>query len=359
MSSEFLAALDALSDEATPITPEILQQLSGLTRADAGLFGARFAAMPTTRRREIATLLAERAERDFMLDFAELFIGCLEDADATVRCRAVEGLWEDERAILIAPLVRLLRCDPHPAVRAAAAVSLGRFVYRAECDELDERRGEMVRQALRHTMDDPEESIDVTRRALESLAHIADEALRRLIDRAYCHGDERLRESALFAMGRSADRFWSEIVLGDLLDPSPAIRYEAVRASGELQLRRAVPQIIELGDDADREVQLMAMWALGQIGGKRARAALQHWAAEENEARSVAAVAAVAALEEIEFANVSFDLLLFDAEDGPGRGPADDLLDDEDEEGTDDWGDDDELSDEDEDEWPDEFLDLA
>lgn len=351
MSSQFLTALNALLDEGKPITREVLLGLSAPSRAEADLFCARFASISTARRREIATLLFEQAERDFMLDFSDLFLACLDDADATVRCRAVEGLWEDERALLVAPLVRLLRSDPSTEVRAAAAVSLGRFVYLSECDQLDARRGEMVRQALRQAANDPEEQIEVMRRAIESLAYINDDEMRRLIDRAYSHGDERMRESALFAMGRSADRFWAETVLGDLFDPSPAIRYEAVRASGELHLRRAVPRIIELGEDADREVQTMAIWALGQIGGRRARAVLERWASDDDEAR---AAAATEALEELDFANISFDMLLVDAEDARAFGQQAEEQDDD----LDDWDEDEESGDEDENAWPDEFLDL-
>ena len=358
MSSQFVAALNALMNEDEPVTRDVFLGLSAPSRAEAALFCARFASISAARRREIATLLFEQAERDFMLDYSDLFVACLDDADATVRCRAVEGLWEDERTLLIAPLVRLLHSDPSTEVRAAAAVSLGRFVYLAECDQLDVRRAEMVRQALRQTANDPQEQIEVMRRAIESLAYINDEEMRRLIDRAYSHGDERVRESALFAMGRSADRFWAETVLGDLLDPSPAIRYEAVRASGELHLRRAVPRIIELGDDTDREVQTMAIWALGQIGGRRARAVLERWASDDDEAR---ATAAAEALEELEFANISFDMLLVDAEDALAFGPEAGAQDDPEDDDLDDWGDDDEAAEEDEEDeesWPDEFLDL-
>lgn len=356
MVSEFLAALNALATEGAILTQEVLKDLSSPSRADVALFCERFGALSAARRREVVALLAEQAERDFMLDFDDLLISCLDDPDATVRCSAIEGLWEDERVTLIAPLLRLLRSDPEDAVRAAAATSLGRFVYLAECEELDEQRGETVRQALRQVVDDPQENIDVARRAIESLAFINNDQVRRLIDRAYAHGDPRFRESALFAMGRSADRFWAEIVLGDLLDPSPSIRYEATRASGELHLRRAVPQLIELGRDVDREVQLMAIWALGQIGGKRARTVLERWAAEEEDA--VRAEAAVEALEELEFADVAFDMFLFDAEDAQMVEEERKSLDDEaDADSWDDEADWDEEG-EDEEEWPDEFLDL-
>jgi len=45
------------------------------------------------------------------------------------------------------------------------------------------------------------------------------------------------------------------------------LRYEATKASGAFGDRRAVPRLIERLGDEDREIQLAAIGALGQIGG--------------------------------------------------------------------------------------------
>ena len=84
----------------------------------------------------------------------------------------------------------------------------------------------------------------------------------------------------------------------ELFSPRPELRYEAARACGELQLGEVVPELEELIDDFDLEVQEAALWALGQIGGSRAREVLEYYCDVEDEATRVAAEAA---LDELEF----------------------------------------------------------
>jgi HEAT repeat protein len=61
---------------------------------------------------------------------------------------------------------------------------------------------------------------------------------------------------------------------------NPEIQFEAVRACGELELRDAVPQLAQLAHDPDRELQAMAIWSLGEIGGKQALQVLSTLAEE-------------------------------------------------------------------------------
>jgi HEAT repeat protein len=75
------------------------------------------------------------------------------------------------------------------------------------------------------------------------------------------------------------------------------MRYEAARACGELQVRRAVPALIELISDSDREVRVAAVTALGQIGGKRARQVLERLCQDGDEVMQLVAEDALAELE--------------------------------------------------------------
>ncbi len=328
MDSQFELALRDLAEGADGPSPELLMILSGPTRAESESFAVCWQALDVDRRRAAIARMVELAEERFELDFIALFRECLSDSDPVVRRHAVEGLWEYERADLVEPLARIIREDPDVLVRAMAATSLGRFVYQAECDELDEVRGDCARSVLEETIAKPGEDIEVVRRALESIAYVNDERVREAIDRAYEHEDERMRQSAVFAMGRSADDYWSDIVLEELHASSAAMRYEAVRASGELQLRNGVDRLIALIDDPDTEVQSMAIWALGQIGGKRAQTALERIVEGSGEAL---ASAAAEALDEMEFASYPMDLFVHElGEDSlVGREPAFDDEDDD------------------------------
>ncbi|NLE99628.1 MAG: HEAT repeat domain-containing protein, partial [Anaerolineales bacterium] len=108
---------------------------------------------------------------------------------------------------------------------------------------------------------------------------------------------EKTRVSAVFAMGRSASHRWDSQVRQELFSPNPEMRYEGARACGEIGIDEAVPELEELADDVDPEVQEAALWALGQIGGSRARQVLERYALSENEAAREAAEAALAEFE--------------------------------------------------------------
>ena len=80
-----------------------------------------------------------------------------------------------------------------------------------------------------------------SRRALESLSYCCDSRVSALIEAAYDSDEPRMRISALFSMGRSADPRWTSIVLQELENGEAEMRFEATRACGELQVTDAVP----------------------------------------------------------------------------------------------------------------------
>jgi len=86
-------------------------------------------------------------------------------------------------------------------------------------------------------------------------------------------------------------------VRAELRNPSPAMRAEAALACGELEARAALSDLLELLSDSERSVRLAAIFALGRLGGKQARRALEEFAAGEGEE----AQAAEMALEEMLF----------------------------------------------------------
>jgi HEAT repeat protein len=119
--------------------------------------------------------------------------------------------------------------------------------------------------------------------------------------------------SAVFAMGRSADSVWREIVTAELDSPNPEMRYEAARACGELEASAALSALIDLIEtDPDPEVQRMAIWALGRIGGKEARRVLEACCESEDEAFRQAAKEA---LDELDFLGGHLDFPLLESDD--------------------------------------------
>ena len=273
-NTELELVLDHICELATPLSFSKLYMLSHLDGHELALLSERWALIDSERRRQVMDALVEIAEANFAVDFNSIFRLGLSDEDAEVRAQAVDGLWEDESPGLVDVLLHMLDSDPSILVRAAAATGLGRFVLMAELEELDQEMGEVIVEALWEAIEDPLESLEPKRRAVESISYSGVEGVEELIERAYRDPEEQMRVSAVFSMGRSADPDWGPTVIAELRSPNPEMRFEAARACGELELRRAVPELISAIADVDREVQQAAIYALGKIGGQEARRVL-------------------------------------------------------------------------------------
>jgi HEAT repeat protein len=302
----FDEALAALCDGEQPLQRSLIPALTGAGKAEVERFAACWAGWSDERRRQMIETMAEMAEADFELDFNAIFRWALGDGDPTVRVAALEGLWEDDEPILIEPLVRMMTRDLDERVRAQAAVSLGRFALLGELGDLPEARTSRVRDALLGVIDNPDESAEVRRRAMESVAYLSDAPVEQIINTAYASPDEDMRISAVFAMGRTADPQWGDIIAQELEATDATMRFEAARAAGEIGLRRMVARLVQLLVDPDPEVRHAAVWALGQIGGDRARQALRACEASEDE---VLRDAAEEALAEADFATGPLEML--------------------------------------------------
>jgi HEAT repeat protein len=71
---------------------------------------------------------------------------------------------------------------------------------------------------------------------------------------------------------------WSPEIMEELSSEYAEMRYEAARAAGELELKPALQRLAELAYEDDIEIQEMAIWALGEIGGKAANQVLANLA---------------------------------------------------------------------------------
>ena len=319
-SSSFIRALRRMAEATdTPAATDI-NALSMPTRENITEFRAEWPKIAADRRRAIVEVMNELSEASVHSDFSDLFVPLLEDADEFVRAEAIDGLWESESSGVARRLLRLLNEDPAPLVRAAAAEGLGHFLLRSELGQQASPPAQAMTEALLARIDDPQEDEEVRRRALESVAYSSAERVHDVISEAYAKGDQLMRASAVYAMGRSADTSWGDIVLRELGSRDPAMRYEAAYAVGELSVVEALPRLTELVQDADRQVRESAVWSLGQLGGREARRVLESVLAGPDEALHEAATDALA---ELEFAQGVAPFNLFDfevAETGNGNG---------------------------------------
>lgn len=296
MTQEFDSVLTQLADESRPVRAIELFPLSDMGRERLPHFAGAWSGLTAARRLELVRVLVEQAEANIHLNFHAILRSLLTDIDAEVRRLAIEGLWEDEKPGLVAPLIARLREDQSMEVRASAASSLGRYVLLGVLEEIGPEPASAAEAALHETWFREGEVNAVRRRALEGLAFGSLPDLNELILNAYYDEDELMRQSALFAMGRTADSRWSKLVLSELDSHEPAMRFEAAQAAGEMGLRPAVQPLIRHIDDPDESVREAAVAALGKIGGPAAKRALQAVVKSEDEALAQAADDALAEL---------------------------------------------------------------
>jgi len=263
-----------LNDIGEPPRHADLIQLSGLSTDEVVGFRSSWASLSEDRKCEILIRLAELGEDNLEFDFTAVLRACLTDGNETVREQATRGLWECEDRVVIRPLVSLLANDPAAEVRSAAAITLGKVAELARDGKLLERDGSRILEALLAVVDRDDEYLEVRRRAIEAVACFDVPVVEDLITEAYNDGATELKQSAIFAMGRTSNTQWLPTVLNDIDDVEPAIRFEAANACGLLGDESTIPHLLDLIDDEDFQVQTSAVEALGSIGGPLARRAL-------------------------------------------------------------------------------------
>jgi HEAT repeat protein len=268
---DFNTALEALkSSGQSAADSTIFYGLSMLEPEDISRLRPVWDTLPASYRRRLMRALVEVSETNFELDYTVFARYGLEDSDPGVREAAIEVLWEDQSLDLMQELMRLAQNDVSREVRAAATSALGRFILAGELGDLPESETIKAQDAVIDILNDESEDLDVRRRALESIANCGHEIVEEAIDAAYNGDERRMQISAVFAMGRTCDDRWGDIVIHELDSQDSEMRYEAARAAGELELQEAIPHLSRLAFDDDVEIKDVAIWALGEIGGREA-----------------------------------------------------------------------------------------
>ena len=269
---EFEEIKAALLDRETPFPSGLLYFFSDITAEDLKNLEAVWPEVETKRRRGLLEDMETLAEGDTLLFFDYVAEMCLKDEDPVARATAIRLLWQSHKEHLVPRLLKLLKDDPEAIVRAAAATGLGMFVYLGEVDEIKQSTyNEVVESLIKVHLSSDE--VLVRRRALESLGYASHPEVQHFIERAYITNDEEWLQSALFAMGRTYNRRWVKAVVRMFDHPDTMVRYEAVRAAGELEAEDAREPLFDLLEEGmeDDELYFAAIWSLTKIGGRGVR----------------------------------------------------------------------------------------
>ena len=263
------ALLDGAAGGGSVIPATVIYGLSDLSKREARTLSDLWRGLPAGYKAQTLRALNEASESLFELNFREIAWLALQDDDSQARLAAIDLLWFDESEATMRHLMRL-SADDDSALKAGALKALGRFLLLGEYGEIDSSLADQAQQIALRLQTDMSQPVSVRRRALEALANSSHPQVERLIRDAYLDGSAELRIGAIFAMGRTCNPVWSEQLLDELAGDEGEALYEAISACGQLQLKEAVPRIAELIGSGDGDIQLAAIVALGEIGGRRA-----------------------------------------------------------------------------------------
>lgn len=261
--------IKSLLDLETPFPARLLYQFSDMQPEDRKVLATAWLSIPVVRRRAVLQDLLELSEHDDLLMFEDIGRIALEDSDAECLVSGISLLLEAEDPKLIPIFLQLLAdADQADFVRAAAANALGFYIYLGELEEIKPEVHHKIEDALllAHAKDP---SDLVQRRALESLRYSCREEVPPLLRHASAKDSEEWLESALFAMGRSADNQWENLVLEQLDHDNFDVRGQAIHAAGELSLGSARARLLrQLDREKDEYLRSELIWSLSQIGGE-------------------------------------------------------------------------------------------
>lgn len=324
---DFNEVVDALLDSDNIFPPTYLSRLSGLEDLELEQLAETWPQITYLRRQRLLEDLEQMADSSFIFDFDAVFKLGLEDENPQVRKVAIRSLWENDERNVAVSLVKILQTDPDTDVCAQAANGLGKFLFLGELGDLDQGLINQITKLLIETCSGDEPEL-VRRRATEALGFSSHPQATSLIEKAYNTQKEDWMVSALIAMGRSANNQWIPQVTENLFHEDSLIRMEAAQSAGLLGAQESVPHLLQLIDDPEEDVKRAAIWALSEIGGLDARAALEGLLKSSKDDAEIDFLEE--ALENMDFneVNLNFDILDLSEDD------LEDMLEDE---PDDDW----------------------
>ncbi len=253
---------------------DIAVGFSGLTADEFEIIRPAWESISPEGRVRIIRDLADMSEADYSRHYETLGYQALDDKVSEVRKEAVDLLWIVESPALMEKLASMVNHDTSEAVRVRSLSELGRFLLLGEYEEIPEETVLPVQEQLLSLFNSTTESIEIRRRALEAFSNSSHAQVKSSIETAYADKHHLMKVSAVFAMGRSCDARWETHILNELDNDYEDIRYEAARSAGQIELESAVPRLIELAEEDDREIQEVVVWSLGEIANSDAIQAL-------------------------------------------------------------------------------------
>ncbi|MBI9046849.1 MAG: HEAT repeat domain-containing protein [Anaerolineaceae bacterium] len=268
----FETVMEALLDNNTPFSAAYIYHFSDISSEHFDVLKACWDKIDPLRLIGLIEDLAEISHLDTLVSFEDIAWLCINNQDPKIRTLAIQLLLNTDKTSkrIAEGFLNLLNNDGNSVVRAAAASALDIFIYTGELEKISEELLRRVEKALL-TKISSDEILHVKRKCLESLGFSSRKEIPALIEEYFNEGQDFWKESAIIAMGKSADPRWHDQVLEMIYHHSESIRFEAIRAAGELELRKArsiLMGFLDEPDNFDEDTISAIIWSLSQIGGE-------------------------------------------------------------------------------------------
>jgi hypothetical protein len=138
--------------------------------------------------------------------------------------------------------------------------------------ERGKNKAEKVLKALESLMESPDKMTRL--RVMEALAYVDHPSIIPLVYASLTSDIDTEIASGLRAVQNSLNRRWAANVIENLDHPNPDVQYEAIKAVGELQLKRARNRILSLlarFDQLDDDILDATILTASQLGGNQVK----------------------------------------------------------------------------------------
>jgi len=270
--NQFSDILSELRENNRELTYKEIQSFSDLSEENLAQFRQTWNLLSNKRKEMFFELLLVEFMSNTLMDFSEIALIGLNDEDPIIRRGSLKLLMDNRKSYFLDQLISISKQDPDTEVRLDAISTLGYFLMDMETAERGKNKAKKVLKALESLMESPDK---LTRlRVMEALAYVDHTAIVPLVYASLTSNIDTEIASGLRAVQNSLNQRWAANVIENLDHPNPDVQYEAIKAVGELQLKRARNRILRLlaqFDQLDDDILDATILTASQLGGNQVR----------------------------------------------------------------------------------------
>ena len=270
--NQFSDILSELRENNRELTYKEIQSFSDLSEENLAQFRQTWNLLSNKRKEMFFELLLVEFMSNTLMDFSEIALIGLNDEDPIIRRGSLKLLMDNRKSYFLDQLISISKQDPDTEVRLDAISTLGYFLMDMETAERGKNKAKKVLKALESLMESPDK---LTRlRVMEALAYVDHTAIVPLVYASLTSNIDTEIASGLRAVQNSLNQRWAANVIENLDHPNPDVQYEAIKAVGELQLKRARNRILRLlaqFDQLDDDILDATILTASQLGGNQVK----------------------------------------------------------------------------------------